>query len=138
MSKHFRWQVIITLLGMALLGSLLAYLAFTFATAIVPDVGGTYVEGLVGSPQYINPILCQNQVDRDLCSLIFNGLTKLNERGEVVPDLAERWDISDDCLGYTFYLRHDVLWHDEVPLTADDVILSIEAMQDPGYQSAPY
>jgi len=118
---------------------LLAYLTFTFATAIVPGAGGTYVEGLVGNPQYINPILCQyNQVDHDLCSLIFNGLTKLNERGEVVPDLAERWEVSDDCLVYTFHLRRDVLWHDEIPFSADDVVFTVEAMQDPGYGGAPY
>ena len=138
MSKHFRWLVIITLLGIALLGSLLAYLAFTFATVIVPDVGGTYVEGLADQPQYINPLLSQNQVDRDLCSLIFNGLTKLNERGEVIPDLAERWEISDDGLGYTFYLRRDVLWHDEAPFSADYLVFTVQAMQDPGYQGSPY
>ncbi len=139
MSKHFRWQVVITLLGIALLGSLLAYLAFTCVTAVVPDVGGTYVEGLAGSPQYLNPILCQyDQADRSLCSLIFNGLTKLNERGEVVPDLAERWEISDDCLVYTFYLRRDVLWHDGSPFSASDVVFTVEAMQDPGYQGVPY
>jgi peptide/nickel transport system substrate-binding protein len=124
---------------MALLGSLLGYLAFTFTTTIVPDVGGTYVEGLVGNSRYINPILCQhNQVDRDLCSLIFNGLTKLNEKGEVISDLAERWEISDDGLVYTFHLRRDVLWHDGFPFTADDVVFTIEAMQDPHYQGAPY
>jgi len=139
LSKLFRWQVVITLLGIALLGALLAYLTFTFATVIVPGSGGTYVEGLAGNAQYINPILCQhNQVDRELCSLIFNGLTRLNERGEAIPDLAERWEISDDCLVYTFYLRRDVLWHDEVPFSADDVVFTIEAMQDPGYRGAPY
>jgi peptide/nickel transport system substrate-binding protein len=138
LSKYFRWQVIITLLGIALLGSLLAYLAFAFATVVVPGVGGTYVEGLAGNSQYINPILCQyNQVDRDLCSLIFNGLTKLNARGEVVPDLAEGWEISDAGLVYTFHLRRDVLWHDEVPFSANDVVFTVEAMQDPGYRGAP-
>lgn len=139
MSKHFRWQVVITLLGIVLLGALLAYLTFTFATVIVPGGGGTYVEGLAGNAQYINPILCQyNQVDRELCSLIFNGLTRLNERGEAIPDLAERWEISDDGLVYTFYLRRDVLWHDEVPFSADDVVFTVEAMQDPGYRGATY
>ena len=139
MSKHFRWQVVITLLGIVLLGALLAYLTFTSATVIVPGAGGTYVEGLAGDPQYINPILCQhNQVDRDLCSLIFNGLTKLNEGGEIIPDLAERWEISDDFLSYTFHLRRDVLWHDEVPFNADDVVFTVQAMQDPGYRGAPY
>jgi peptide/nickel transport system substrate-binding protein len=137
--KHFRWQVIITLLGIALLGSLLGYLAFTCATVVIPTAGGTYVEGLAGRSQYLNPILCQyNQVDRDLCSLIFNGLTKLNERGEVIPDLAERWEVSDDCLVYTFHLRRDVLWHDEVPFSADDVVFTVQAMQDPGYQGPSY
>ena len=139
MSKHLRWQVVITLLGIVLLGSLLAYLAFTFAMVIVPAVGGTYVEGLAGNPQYINPVLCQyNQVERELCSLIFNGLIKLNERGEVIPDLAERWEISDDCLVYTFWLRRDVRWHDEVPFSADDVVFTVHAMQDTGYRGAPY
>lgn len=133
MSKHFRWQVLITLLGIALLGSLLTYLAFTYATAIVPSVGGTYVEGLVGNPQYVNPILCQNQVDKDLCSLIFSGLTKLNEKGEVIPDLAERWEVSDNGLSYIFYLREDVLWHDGIPFSADDVIFTVQSIQDPGY-----
>lgn len=139
MSKHLRWPVIITLLGIALLGSLLGYLAFTRVTDVVPDVGGTYIEGLAGNPQYINPILCQyNQVDRDLCSLVFNGLTQLNERGEVVPDLAERWEISDHSLVYTFHLRRDVRWHDGSPFSADDVVFTIEAIQDPHYQGPPY
>jgi len=139
LSKHLRWQVIITLLGIALLGSLLGYLAFTFTTVVVPDVGGTYVEGLAGNSRYVNPILCQyNQVDRDLCSLIFNGLTRLNERGEVIPDLAERWGISDDCLAYTFHLRPGVLWHDGSPFSADDVLFTVEAMQDFHYQGPPY
>ncbi|MGA9347215.1 MAG: ABC transporter substrate-binding protein [Anaerolineae bacterium] len=139
MSKHLRWQVIITLLGIALLGSLLGYLAFTFTTVVVPDVGGTYVEGLAGNSRYLNPILCQyNQVDRDLCSLIFNGLTKLNEKGEVIPDLAEGWEISDDCLAYTFHLRPDVRWHDGFPFSADDVLFTVEAMQDSHYQGPSY
>jgi len=139
LSKHLRWQVIITLLGTALLGSLLAYLAFAFGTVVVPAAGGTYVEALIGHPQYINPILCQpNPVDRDLCSLIFNGLTKLNERGEVLPDLAESWEISTDGLRYTFHLRRDVRWHDQTPFTADDVAFTVEAMQDPSYKGDPH
>ncbi|MBC8263068.1 MAG: peptide ABC transporter substrate-binding protein [Anaerolineales bacterium] len=139
MSKHFRWQVVITLLGIALLGSLLAYLTFTFVTVIVPGAGGTYVEGLAGDPQYINPILCQyNQVDRDLCSLIFNGLTRLDEKGKVVSDLAEGWELSDDGLAYTFHLRRDVFWHDEVSFSADDVVFTVQAMQDPDYRGASY
>ena len=139
MIAHIRWQLLIILLGMVLLGTLLGYLALTFSTVVVPDVGGTYVEGLAGAPRHLNPILCQyNEVDRDLCSLIFNGLTKFNERGEVVPDLAVGWEVSDDGCTYTFHLRHDVKWHDGTPLTADDVIFTVEAMSDPDYRGPPH
>lgn len=124
---------------MILLSSLLAYLAFTRTTVIVPERGGTYVEGLAGRPQRLNPILCQyNSVDQDLVSLIFSGLTKVGEANQIVPDLARSWEISDDGLTYTFHLRHNVRWHDGVPFTADDVVFTVKAMQDPHYRGAPH
>lgn len=139
MIKYIRWQATIAFLGTILIVAILGYLAFSFTTVIVPDVGGTYVEGLAGNPQYINPILCQyNDVDRDLCALIFNGLTDANEKGEIVPDLATHWEVSDDGLTYTFYLRRDVRWHDGASFTADDVVFTIEAIQAPDFQGVPY
>jgi peptide/nickel transport system substrate-binding protein len=137
--QHIRWQAIIAFLGTILIVAILGYLSFNFTTVIVPDVGGTYVEGLAGNAQYINPILCQyNDVDRDLCALIFNGLTDANERGEIVPDLATRWEVSDDGLTYTFHLRRDVRWHDGAPFTADDIVFTIKTIQNPGFQGVPY
>jgi peptide/nickel transport system substrate-binding protein len=118
---------------------ILGYLAFSFTTVIVPDVGGTYVEGLAGNPKHINPILCQyNDVDRDLCALIFNGLTDANEKGEIVPDLATRWEVSDDGLTYTFHLRRDVRWHDGASFTADDIVFTINSIRNPDFQGVPY
>ncbi len=138
MIGYIQWQAVIAFLGIVLLITLLAYLGFTFTTVTVPDEGGTYVEGLAGLPQYINPILCQyNQVDRDLVSLVFNGLTDVNERGEIVPDLAKSHQVSEDGLTYIFHLRRDVQWHDRAPFTADDVVFTIKAMQDPDYQGIP-
>jgi len=135
--RYIRWQAIIAVVGVILVVVLLGYVAYTTTTVIVPDVGGTYVEGIAGFPSYINPILCQyNQVDNDLVSLIFSGLTDINERGEIVPDLARDWDVSDEGLVYTFYLRRDVLWHDGEHFTADDVLFTIEAIQDEDYQGA--
>ncbi len=139
MIKYIRWQATIAFLGTILIVAILGYLAFSFTTVIVPDVGGTYVEGLAGNPKYINPILCQyNDVDRDLCALIFNGLTDANEKGEIVPDLATRWEVSDDGLTYTFHLRRDVRWHDGASFTADDIVFTIKAIQDPDFQGIPY
>lgn len=139
MIKHIRWQATIAFLGAILVVTLLGYLAFSLTTVVVPEAGGTYVEGLAGNPQYINPILSQyNDVDRDLCALVFNGLTDANEKGQIVPDLATHWEVSDDGLTYTFHLRRDVRWHDGAPFTADDVVFTIKTIQNPGFQGVPY
>jgi len=137
--KHLRWQLLLALLGAVLVATSLGYLALARTTVLVPATGGTYIEGLAGRPQYLNPILSQyNDVDRDLCALIFNGLTDINEKGESVPDLALGWEVSEDGLNYTFHLRRGVRWHDGQVFTADDVVFTIRAMQDPDYQGVPY
>jgi peptide/nickel transport system substrate-binding protein len=139
MQRYFRWQALVVLTSIILLVVLVAYLASRLTTVIVPDRGGTYIEGLVGAPQYINPILCHyNQVDSDLVALIFSGLTKLNEKNEIVPDLAQDYQVSEDGTVYTFHLRSNVFWHDGQPLTADDVVFTIQAIQDPDFKGAPY
>lgn len=135
---RIRLQVIITLLAILVLVGAMGYLAFSVTTVVVPDYGGTYVEGIAGNPQAINPILSQqNPVDRDLVALIFNGLTRVGPQGEIIPDLAEDWDISSDGTSYTFYLRQGVLWHDGAPFTANDVVYTINAIQNPNYQGSP-
>ncbi len=133
MPRHIRWQVLLIVLGVVLVGILLAYLAANYTTVLRPGSGGTYVEGIVGRPQYLNPLLSSTQVDRDICALVFNGLTRFDRRGDVTPDLAARWDISFDGLTYTFYLRHDVYWHDGAPFTADDVVFTIGWLQSPDF-----
>jgi peptide/nickel transport system substrate-binding protein len=136
--KHIRWQILLFLVGVGLLVALLVYVALNFTTEWVAGRGGTYVEGLAGTPQFINPLLCQTyEVDGDLCALIFNGLTRMDHHGQVVPDLAERWDIAPDGLSYTFYLRPGVRWHDGTTLTADDIVFTIRLLQDPGFPGQP-
>src|SRR4030042_5605302 len=109
-----RLQVVITLFAVLVLVVAMGVIAFNRTTVIIPDFGGTYVEGIAGNPLAINPILCQsNPVDQDLASLIFSGLTRPNDKGEIVADFAERWEVSQDGTSYTFYLRQDVLWHDD-------------------------
>jgi len=127
---RIRLQVIIALLAIVTLIAGMGYMAFRVTTVIVPDYGGTYIEGVAGNPSLINPILAQsNPVDRDLVSLIFTGLTRTDDKGRIVPDLAERWEISPGGTAYTFYLRQDILWHDGAPFTADDVVYTVHAMQ---------
>jgi len=66
-----------------------------------------------------------------LQDLIFNKLVRLNAKGEIEPDLAEKWNLSKDGLIYTFYLRQGVRFHDGVECTAKDVIFTFRAIVEP-------
>ncbi len=108
-------------------------------TVSAPDFGGEYVEGLIGFPQYVNPLLAQtNDVDTDLSKLIFSGLFKYNEKRELVPDLAEKFEISEDKKIYTVYLKENLRWQDDEPLTAADVVFTLSLIQDPLFKSPLY
>jgi len=105
-------------------------------TVVVPNYGGSFKEGIVGSPQYLNPILSQtNDADRDITELIFSGLMKYNSQGELVLDLAEKYAIGDNGKVYDFFLKRDIKWHDKEPFTADDVVFTIQTIQNPEYRS---
>ena len=120
------------------LGSLtsLPFTIFYHYTKAMPDYGGSFSEGIVGEPHYINPLLSQNNdVDRDLVSLIYSGLMKHNEEGKLVPDLAKSYEISSDGLNYTVYLKENAKWQDDIPITADDVVFTVQTAQNPDYGS---
>lgn len=137
MTRYIRWQILLVLLGVVLVGIFLTFLTLNYTTVLRPGRGGTYVEGVAGFPHHLNPLLGYNEVDRDLCALMFNGLTRLNARGEVEADLARSWEVTLDGLMYTFHLRPNVYWHDGTPLTADDVIFTVHLLQDPAFPGPP-
>lgn len=66
---------------------------------------------------------------------VFSGLVTLNTSLQVAPDLAERWDVSEDGLTYTFHLRSNARFHDGKPVTAEDVKFSFERATDTETQS---
>ena len=105
-------------------------------TKIAPDFGGTYKEGLKGQPRFINPIYGEtNDVDRDLIELIFSGLMAYSKEGEIIKDLAKEYTISEDGKVYEFYLRDNILWHDNKSLTVDDIVFTIKTVQNSDYKS---
>ena len=78
----------------------------TVCVTRMPEPGGFLVEGIVGRPQTLNPLLDQNNVvDRELTNLLFDGLTQVDSRGRIVPALAENWQVSGDAKTITFTLR---------------------------------
>lgn len=138
LSRHLRWQVILTLVGIVMLVTLLGYSTLSVATVAIPERGGVFREGVAGKPVYLTPLRCQgdNQIDQDICTLLFRGLTKIDNHGRVVPDLAETWSVVDGSV-YTFRLKPDQFWQDGQPITADDVLFTINILQDPAVFSLP-
>jgi len=57
---------------------------------------------------------------------VYETLVRLQADGSITGLLAESWDVSDDALTYTFSLRDGVSFHNGDPMTADDVVFSIE------------
>ena len=146
MTRRVIWQAVVACLGVVLIFIVLFRLVSTAAPEVVtqqaPAVGGAYVEGILGYSEEINPVLTPvmvpaNPVDQDLSTLVYDGLTSMDEKGQVVPALATGWEVVEDGAAYVFHLRQDVVWHDGAPFTAADVAFTIQAMQDPDYQGDP-
>ncbi|MFN3188560.1 MAG: ABC transporter substrate-binding protein [Candidatus Paceibacteria bacterium] len=98
--------------------------------ATTPIAGGTLVEGIIGTPRFVNPVLAVTRADLDMTALIYSGLMKINPEGELVPHLAESVTINDTGTVYNIIMRRDVRFHDGTPLTARDVTFTIALAQD--------
>jgi len=102
---------------------------------VVPAPGGDIVEGVVGTPRFINPVLAFSDADRDLTILVYSGLMRATPEGKLIPDLAEKVVISEDGLTYTFTLRENTKFHNGEPVTAGDVVFTIKLAQNPDVKS---
>ena len=123
--------VIVGGIGALLAAALLAYFAYAATVVDVPDYGGTYIEGTLGPPASLVPMLANDQTARTLSGLIFNGLTRFAADGTIVPDLATRWEIDPQSRSYVFHLREGVRWHDGTPFTVDDVLFTYALLASP-------
>ena len=108
-------------------------------TSIYPTQGGMYIEGLLHTPQFLNPILAfNNETDVDLNRLIFSGLFRLDKNLKLVPDLAESYEVSNDYRTFTVKLKSGLKWHDGKDLTIDDVVFTYQTIQNPQFNSPHY
>jgi peptide/nickel transport system substrate-binding protein len=105
-------------------------------TEIAPAEGGSYREGIIGQPRLINPLLATTEVDQSIVKLVFSGLYKLDKTGAVIPDLAENMPaISEDGQEYTVKIKPNAQWHNGSPVTVDDVVFTIQTLQNAEYNS---
>ncbi|KKQ77950.1 MAG: hypothetical protein A3A96_04220 [Candidatus Zambryskibacteria bacterium RIFCSPLOWO2_01_FULL_39_39] len=97
----------------------------------VPAFGGSFTEGLIGSPRFINPVLAVSDTDKDMASIIYSGLLKPKENGNFEKDLADSFEIKEGGTVYDFVLKDNIYFHDGIRVTSDDVVFTIEKILDP-------
>jgi peptide/nickel transport system substrate-binding protein len=141
MAQRIRWQILIAAVSSLLVLGLMASLALTATSVPRPLPGGAYVEAVFPPPRQINPLVSDPARDpssADLQVLLFDGLMRIGADGLPAPALAQNLpEISDSGDVYTFTLRTGVTWHDGQPLTADDVVFTLRAVQGSAFTGDP-
>lgn len=93
-------------------------------------IGGTLIYALSSDPPNMDPHIDTGSAAANVKMQIYTGLTRFWIGGEIQPDLAESFEVSDDGMTYTFQLREGVLFHNGEPFTSADVKASYERIQD--------
>ncbi|HEX8231533.1 MAG TPA: peptide ABC transporter substrate-binding protein [Chloroflexia bacterium] len=137
MTLSFRPQAIFAGMGLALIVAVLLLAPGASTSAPSTQHADTYVEAIVGAPRFVNPLLATSDTDRDLTHLVYSGLTRVDATGKLVPDMASRWDVSQDARVYTFTLKPGGRWHDNEFFTADDVLFTIEQLRRSDFPGDP-
>ena len=109
----------------------LAALSFVFGLSVnsfpntilakEPVEGGVFVVGTGSEPETFNPDAAPNHPAKAVIENVMNKLVKINGNSQIVPDLAESWEFSEDGKVLTFHLFKDVKWHDGQDFSAEDV-----------------
>jgi len=82
-------------------------------------------------PWTLDPAVSGETTSHSYIMQLFGGLVRLDDNLEPVPDIAQRWQVSDDGRTYTFYLRHDVSFHNGKEVKAEDFEYSWQRACDP-------
>lgn len=124
----FTWTLVIS-------AGFLTYTLNERMLSAVPGYGGSLTEGIIGTPRFINPVLATSDADRDLTTLIYSGLLRIDSNGDYVPALAESYSVSSDGTVYTFVINKDAVWSDGKPVEAGDVVFTVSKIQNPQLKS---
>jgi peptide/nickel transport system substrate-binding protein len=106
-------------------------LATAASTSAQPKPGGILNAAAEVDPVSLDPHTNSNFSSLEAYDHIYESLTTYDEKMNVVPALAEKWEISEDGTVYTFHLRPNVKFHNGQPLTAEDVKYSLDRVLDP-------
>jgi peptide/nickel transport system substrate-binding protein len=99
-----------------------------------PQPKGTLRVALSTFPNTLDAPITAERNAHNASRGIFDSLVWVNDEGEIEPELAESWEISDDGLEYIFHLREGVTFHNGEPFNADAVVFSWERYRDPALE----
>ena len=130
--KFYFYSLVFILTASLISWGVISYYSHTQA---IPKGGGEYIEGIVGQPHYVNPMIsAYNNTDKDLSRIIYSSLFKYDNDGKIQNDLAESYEISEDKKVYTVRIKKNVFWHDGEELNAEDIIYTTKIISDPNYK----
>lgn len=116
-------------------------LLFTVTACGGSDGGGEAKDsltiGIDSDAVALDPLRINDTLTMSILSNVYEPLVRMTNDGEIVPALAEKWEISDDGTVYTFTIRTDATFHNGDPITAEDVKYSLEAAAESSY-TGPY
>ena len=101
--------------------------------ALAQNRKDTMVIGILAPKGVFNPLYSESAYDSYISSTIFESMLQLNKDGSYAPALAEKYEVSDDKLKYTFHLKPGLKFSDGTPLTAEDVAFTITVLYDKSY-----
>ena len=110
-----------------------------WGTASEPQRGGSVRWFITADPRQLDPHMATSPGEQQAVSGLYSGLLQYDTEssGKVIPDLADRWELSSKHKVYTFYLRRDVQWHDGVGFTAADVLATFTRLLAPSARHTP-
>jgi peptide/nickel transport system substrate-binding protein len=96
-----------------------------------PATGDNIVIASIGDAASMIPMLTSDSASHEISSYLYNGLLKYDKDLNLVGDLAESWEMSEDNLSITFHIRRGIRYHDGTPYTAHDSLFNWQFMVDP-------
>jgi peptide/nickel transport system substrate-binding protein len=128
LTKKERTTFVLALAAALISFSIVAGFAIAQATKAVPAAGGEYTEGMLGQPEYINPVIASSQTDLDLVKMVYSNLSDISDSITPSADL-KTWDVR---------LKQGLTWQDGEQLTSDDVVFTVNSIQNPDANSPLY
>jgi peptide/nickel transport system substrate-binding protein len=128
LTKKERITFVLAIAGTVVSFAIVIGLVIAQTTKSVPAAGGEYTEGMLGQPEYINPVIASSQTDLDLVKMVYSNLSDVSDSITPSADL-KTWDVR---------LKQGLTWQDGQQLTSDDVIFTVQSIQNPDANSPLY